>query len=525
MEKFFNTAGPTIEADHYHIPPLERVDWPEIQALIGQKRYFLLHAPRQTGKTSTLLAMMRFLNIEGRYACAYANIESAQAARNDVDSGVDTICSTMSSQIDLYLKTRLQEWYFASGRQMAAKDRLFGLLSHWAATSTLPTVLFIDEVDALVGDTLVSLLRQIRTGYAQRPQAFPQAMILCGVRDIQDYRIQMANQEIITGGSAFNIKSESLRMGNFTADECQRLFMQHTLATGQRFDESIFPLMWRDTAGQPWLVNALGYELTWKNHELRDRNRMITPDHYQQAREDLILSRATHLDQLVDKLREPRVHSVIGAILSGDERSGGLSPGDLTYVYDLGLIRLKPSLTIANDIYKEVIPRELIWTTQVTITNQETAWYVRADGRLDMSKLLEAFQRFFRENADAWIERFDYKEAGPQLLLQAFLQRIVNGGGRIGREYALGRRRTDLFIEWPTSQAGFFGVVQRVVLEAKILRGALETVLSEGLTQTADYAATVGADESHLIVFDRQSIDWDAKIWHRVQDGIGIWGC
>jgi len=182
MEKFFNTAGPTIDADHYHIPPLERVDWPEIQSLIGQKRYFSLHAPRQTGKTSTLLAMTRALNIEGRYACGYANIESAQAARNDVDSGVDTICSTMASQIDLYLRTSLQDWYFASGRQMAAKDRLFGLLAHWASTSTLPAVLFLDEVDALVGDTLVSLLRQIRTGYTQRPGAFPQAMILRGAR-------------------------------------------------------------------------------------------------------------------------------------------------------------------------------------------------------------------------------------------------------------------------------------------------------------------------------------------------------
>jgi len=468
---------------------------------------------------------MRALNIEGRYACGYANIESAQAARNDVDSGVDTICSTMASQIDLYLRTSLQDWYFASGRQMAAKDRLFGLLAHWASTSTLPTVLFIDEVDALAGDTLVSLLRQIRTGYAQRPGAFPQAMILCGVRDIQDYRIQMGNQEIITGGSAFNIKSESLRMGNFTFDECRRLFMQHTEATGQCFDQSMFPLLWSDTAGQPWLVNALGQQLIWKNRELRDRSRIIKSEHYQQAREELIKSRATHLDQLVDKLREPRVHSVIGAILSGDDQSGSLPPNDVTYVYDLGLIRLKPSLTIANDIYKEVIPRELIWTTQVTITNHETEWYVMADGRLDIARMLEAFQRFFRENADVWIEKFDYKEAGPQLLLQAFLQRIVNGGGRISREYALGRKRTDLFIEWPTSGAGFFGAVQRVVLETKLLRGALETVISEGVTQTADYAATVGADESHLIVFDRQNTDWDAKIWHRTQDGIGIWGC
>ena len=73
----------------------------------------------------------------------------------------------------------------------------------------------LDEVDALIGDTLISLLRQIQAGYAQRPQAFPQSIILCGVRDVRDYRIHTKNQEVITGGRAFNIKAESLRMGSF----------------------------------------------------------------------------------------------------------------------------------------------------------------------------------------------------------------------------------------------------------------------------------------------------------------------
>lgn len=82
MERFFNNAGPTVPADHYHIDPLTRVDWSDIEHLIAQKRYFVLHAPRQTGKTTTLLAMMKALNEQGDYACAYANIEGAQARAN-----------------------------------------------------------------------------------------------------------------------------------------------------------------------------------------------------------------------------------------------------------------------------------------------------------------------------------------------------------------------------------------------------------------------------------------------------------
>ncbi|MCG5526670.1 ATP-binding protein, partial [Ectothiorhodospira haloalkaliphila] len=155
--------------------------------------------------------------------------------------------------------------------------------------------------------------------------------------------------------------------------------------------------------------------------------------------------------QLTDKLREPRVQGVMRALLSGqDEDLQGISPDDQQYVEDLGLIETRPQVRISNRIYREVIPRDLTWIMQTRIPNQEQEWYVTSVGHLDMRKLLRAFQQFFREQADAWLERFDYKEAGPQLLMQAFLQRIVNGGGRISREYGLGRKRTDLFIEWPT---------------------------------------------------------------------------
>ena len=130
-----------------------------------------------------------------------------------------------------------------------------------------PLVLFIDEIDALVGDSLVSILRQVRSGYANRPQAFPNNIVLCGVRDVRDYRIVLSNQDIVTGGFAFNIKAESLRLGNFTPEEVHQLYMQHTEETGQVFDEACFPMIWAATEGQPWLVNALGYEVTRKTHE------------------------------------------------------------------------------------------------------------------------------------------------------------------------------------------------------------------------------------------------------------------
>ncbi|BBD76493.1 AAA family ATPase [Hydrogenophilus thermoluteolus] len=541
-EKTFNTAGPSKPELHYMIDPLARIDLPEVEALIAQERYFVLHAPRQTGKTTCLLALMNHLNREGRYRALYANIEVAQTARGNVAEGIGAVLTALYEAARLYLgESRGQAWAHAA----RANDDPHTWLQRWLTEFSLadpdrPVVLLLDEVDALVGDTLVSLLRQLRAGYTQRPRAFPQSVILCGVRDVRDYRIHTPGQEVITGGSAFNIKAESLRLGNFTFDETKALWLQHTEATGQRFDDAIWEPLWLDTEGQPWLVNALGHECTWKDKTLRaDRTAPVTLERYQLARERLIQSRATHLDQLADKLSEPRVHRVIAAILESEADPAALSeeiaPDDLQYVYDLGLIAVRPMVRISNRIYREVIPRELTWTKQVYITH-ETAWYVDpATHRLQIPKLLTAFQEFFREHSDAWLQGFSYREAGPQLLLQAFLQRIVNGGGRINREYGLGRKRTDLLIEWPLDpDQGLLGPKQKGVIECKLVRNGKnpEAVVTEGIAQVADYADRSGAKEAYLVVFDRRdAIPWEARIWQREYpwpgkpgQTIGVWG-
>ena len=528
MELFFNNAGPSIPGDNYMIDPLRRIAWQKIATLIAQKRYFILHAPRQTGKTSCLLALMDYFNQQGTYHALYTNIETAQTARNDIKEGINTVVDAIASAAKHYLEEpRLRKWLQTEGTKYPVNGLLQTFLEYWSTLSNKPVVLFLDEVDALVGDTLISLLRQIRSGYTQRPTHFPISIILCGVRDLKDYRIVSNNQEIITGGSAFNIKATSLTLGNFSQAEVRELWEQHSIATGQSFTETIYPELWEDTQGQPWLVNAIGYELT-SNLSI-DRTIPITLEHYRTARENIIRSRATHLDQLNDKLKEPRVHRVMSAILSSGEHTAEIPNDDLQYVADLGLITTEPEIRIANRIYQESIPRELIWTRQVGITHQQ-AWYLTDERRINMPKLLAAFQHYFREQGESWVERFSYKEAGPQLLLQAFLQRIINGGGRITREYGLGRKRVDLFIEWPIDeQHGYQGDVQRIVIELKIRYQSLTATLEKGLPQTAAYADQCAADQAHLMIFDRRTdITSQAKTWHKQHPygthHIDVWG-
>lgn len=359
--RFFNTAGPVNCKDHYCLAPLDRFDLSGILSLIEQKKYFVLHAPRQTGKTTCLLALMDHLNTIGKYRCLYFNVESAQSARENVRGGIRAIMAAMASRAshflkDDFLKTHLLEVLKTSGEYVALTE----LLSLWAKESQQSLVLLIDEIDSLVGDTLISVLRQLRSGYDMRPGLFPQSIMLCGVRDVRDYRIHSAKDKaIITGGSAFNIKAKSLRLGNFSGKEVSTLYKQHTEETGQEFVNGALDLVWELTYGQPWLVNALGYEVCFEMAEAHGRTVPITVEMIEQAKENIILRRETHIDQLADKLQEPRVRRVIEPLLEGLKEPEQIPTDDLSYVIDLGLVKVDGQLRIANRIYQEVIPREL----------------------------------------------------------------------------------------------------------------------------------------------------------------------
>lgn len=362
VPKFFNTAGPMKPELHYCIDPLTRFDLEEIESLIRQNKYFILHAPRQTGKTSCLLALRDYINKQGEFYAVYANVEGGQAMRNQVEEVIDGVIDIVSFQLQLILRDEMPKLLASQvKRDSAASVKLTEFLSLLCQKLDKPLLLFIDEIDSLVGDSLVSVLRQLRSGYDLRPQAFPQSIILCGVRDVRDYRIVLSNQDIVTGGSAFNIKAESLRLGNFSWEEIHRLYMQHTAATGQEFDEACFPQIWEATEGQPWLVNALGYEVTMNMRENRDRSVRIIAEMMYRAQERLIYRRDTHIDILIDKLREERVRSVIAPILGNEdaEVEQHLKDDDIQYVVDMGLVVRDKPLRIANAIYREVIPREL----------------------------------------------------------------------------------------------------------------------------------------------------------------------
>lgn len=489
MEKFFNTAGPCKPERHFMIPATRRLADQNVMRLIEQGNYFVLHAPRQVGKTTSMIALAHELTASGKYISAVVSMEVG-AREHDIGVAETAVLANWRVALNHYLPPDLRPpvWPDAPERQ-----RISAALSFWVQNALRPLVLFIDEIDALEDETLVSVLRQLRSGYDLRPDSFPASLAVVGLRDVRDYKVLSGGSAHLGTASPFNIAVRSLTLRDFTAEEVPELLTQHTTETGQAFTDAALQLVFDLTQGQPWLVNALAKVAV--EDVLEDRSRAIEPEHIEQAKEIIIQRRPTHLDQLTHKLTEPRVREVIEPILAGGSLDD-VPEDDRQYAVDLGLVRRHPEkgLAIANSIYREVIPRALTGGPKDSLPYISPTW-LNADGSLNAVRLLEAFLDFWRQHGEPLLRSAPYHEIAPHLVLMAFLQRVVNGGGTIEREYAIGSDRMDLFVRYGQT---------RLAIELKVWRDGRPDPLKKGLEQLDEYLSGLGLPGGWLVIFDRR---------------------
>jgi len=477
------------------LPPEARVT--DIPPLVDQKAYFVIHAPRQVGKTTSLRSLAVSLFAAGHHAAVHASCEQGQDFVGDPEWAVSSVIEAITRETQVLpepLRPPAAEEFSGVG----ANSRLINYLTAWCECCPKPVVLFLDEIDALIDQALVTVLRQLRVGYPSRPGRFPHSIALIGMRDVRDYKVEARPHSAGLGtASPFNIKVESLRLRNFIADEVAELYGQHTADTGQIFTAAATNRAFELTRGQPWLVNALARQLV--QVLVTDRETAIEADDVDRAANRLIERRDTHIDSLIERLREPRVERIIAPILAGEIVLGDRLDDDLAYVEDLGIVESSTGhLKIANPIYHEVIPRALAAVTQKVIP-YETRWYLGTDGRLKIPALLAGFLEFWRQHGEPMLSSQPYKEVAFQLLVMSFLQRITNGKGRILREYALGRGRMDVVIHWPHESG-----VQEEVLELKVWRDGQSDPENSALDQLDDYLGALGLDHGALLIFDRR---------------------
>ena len=520
MEKYFNTAGPCLPDEHYMLPAQERCRG--LLGLIERKQYFVIHAARQSGKTTLLLDLARQLNASGKYRALYCSLESVDGIAK-AEKGVPAIVKKLRDQIGFH--PQLSRYPFAQDVSFDDYSTILQTsLSRFCQSLDKPLAILFDEVDCLIDATLISFLRQLRDGYINRGQTpFVHSIALVDMRNIRDYKAEVrGDRETLGSSSPFNIVKVSKTMRDFNREEVARLIAQHTERTGQVFSEQIVERIYELTRGQPWLVNAMACEIVEEILE-NDFSRPILPEHVEQAAETLIERRDVHIDSLMERLREKRIQRFVEPVITGETSLHEPLDDDYRYVQDLGLLREEDGrLSPANPIYGEVMLRILTYRARRYLEQRQKPPLAPAyltEGGLDMKLMLGDFQQFWRENSEIWEERFQYKEAAPHLVMQAFLQRVINAGGRISRELAEGTGRLDLCVHYKG---------RRYPIELKLRRS--DKTYEEGIDQLAAYMDKMDCSEGRLVVFDRRkTISWKEKIFwktHEKQDKtIHIAGC
>ncbi len=510
-KKYFNIAGPCNSSEHYMLDPLRGIG-KELMDLIERKDYFVMHAARQSGKTTLLKELTDKINAEGKYHALYCSLEKIQ--------GITEAKEAMPEIIDV-LKIAFYNSNIPKRELFAKEPSNIGFasllqfeLSKIIKTLDKPLIIFFDEADCLSNGTLISFLRQLRSGYIDRPDIpFVSSIALVGMRNIRDYKARIRPEsETLGSASPFNIISEAMTLSNFTCEEVAELYSQHTAATGQVFEKYAVEFIFEQTQGQPWLVNAIAREAIEKICK-SDCSIAITQEMSRQAIQNIILARGTHFDSLMERLKEERVRNVIQPLILGDNMAVDRASDDYLYTRDLGLIKEvgKGAVEPANKIYAEIIVRYLNYTMQESfkteLPNSDLPKYIKA-GKININALLKDFQRFWRENSEIWTTKYkknlyQYDEAAPHLVIQAFLQRVLNGGGNIIREMALGKNRSDICIEWDG---------QKYPIELKLYQGT--KTAKDATVQIFKYMERVGSKEGWVVIFDRTpKKSWSKKLY------------
>jgi SpoVK/Ycf46/Vps4 family AAA+-type ATPase len=489
MPRHFNTAGPCNPEIHYMLSPLTRL--PTVHTLVEQQTYFIIHAPRQIGKTTAMMALAQELTASGKYTAVLVSVEGGSALGDDLAAVERAILQSWYENGEDRLPPELSPppWQATEPGQS-----IRSYLRQWSRSSSRPLIIFIDEIDSLQNQVLVSVLRQLRDGYANRPRSFPQSLALIGLRDVRDYKVAAGGSDRLNTTSPFNIKVESLTLRNFNAEEVGELYAQHTHDTQQIFTPEAVARAYHLTQGQPWLVNAIARQCI--EVLVPDRTIAITADHINQAKDILIQRQDTHLDSLAERLKETRVRNVIEPILAGAALDN-IPDDDIRFVLDLGLCRSVSGsgLEIANPIYKEILPKVLSFNTISSMPTIQPSW-LTSTGELDVDTLLEAFLDFWRQHGQPLLRSVAYHEIAPHIVLMAFLHRVANGGGSIEREYAIGTRRIDIALRYGSVTVG---------MELKVWRDGNKDPLDQGLIQLDQYLAGLGLDRGWLVIFDQRS--------------------
>lgn len=512
--RFFNNSGPVNDADHFCVPPIKRLDTGKVWQLILQKKYFLICGPKQSGKTSYLLALASLINRNNYAKCLYFNVESLRGVQENLEECMRSVLFEISSRArDTFGDEYLEDMVPGILQKRGPYQALNELLTQWSKRSDKPIVLLMDEIDTLEGRVLTSFLSQLRAGYDKRPALFPQSIIFCATHDVIDKQ--------------FNIKDASLRIGFLKREELDGMFQAYSNRHGIEVDKAVLDRIWQYSSGQPWIVSTLAGELLFEIVPAKGIRR-VTSDQVDEAIGNVLVKMGNHLEYLASQLRDERLRKCLVPILSSSTMADTIGEEDFAFARELGLIRTDRTVELSNALYRDMIPR-ILYSPVMYLINLDAADFLRTDQSLDIQKLMRSFQLFYRNHIDRLVLLIDYGIAGYILVFEALLQKLVDASISVTCEYGVGQGRVVLRLtrSFPEPQKATF-----VLKLVKLLSIDQFRQIAPKLAQEAEEYLAPGPEElgdCNIVAINTNSeLVWEGKAQFPTKDGKGrsltIWG-
>lgn len=484
MPRRFNTAGPNDSTRHATISARSRV--PALWDVVAQGSYFVLHAPRQMGKTTLLLDLAAELNREKTHVAAVVSLEPG-AAFSAIDAAELAMLDSWRYDFAAYLPADISvpRWPDAP-----PGNRIGAALSAFAQTCPRPLVLFFDGLDTLSRDVRVCVIRQIRAGKPRRPRAFPWAIGFASLRDPRELETSQGPGSASVPTSSMSLEAEVFPLPPLTREQVEQLCQVLAERLAQPVSTSALDRLYELTQGAPFLVNSF---LARAVEMFEQRKGPLTAADIDKIRDHVLERRGGMLDEVIERMRDAKLKSLLEQVGQGNLRDISSEAGRVAV--DLGVVRDQSdgSVQYTNPIWRMLVARQSPAAKSSIFVTDKPSW-VRPDGRLDPENLLETFLEFWRRHGDQVFAGATYGELSP-LVLTAFLNGIVKNGGLIEREYALGRGRMDVCIR----QGG-----SAVALVVKVRRERDADPMVEGLSQIDESLARHGIEDGWLVIFDRR---------------------
>jgi len=349
----FNTTGPCFPDEHYMLPALDRL--PGIRKLVADGNYFVVHAPRQTGKTTALKALAREINEKGDMFAIYCTLETIQSCVGNNEKAMHGIRHLVLKNAEVIRELApLVDEIIDHKPSKEVSTVVMDVLQDLCVKASKPIAVFFDEADCLVGDVLNLFFRQLHDGYVNRKEIpFLKSVALVGMMDVRGYKAQIGSDgESLDQISPFNIIHKDMLIPNFSESDIRALYAQHTIETGQVFADGVVEEVWRLTHGQPWLVNAIACECVEEIHGYQ-YDEAITVADVEAAKESIITKNPVHLDYLFYMMRHPRVEPIFKSILDGSLSEEERQTKEFRFITRLGLFREEGNgFEFSNPVYE-----------------------------------------------------------------------------------------------------------------------------------------------------------------------------